>query len=197
MNENDEIVSKQIKHSHLNKAKSDKFLMVLDLPDALKGINTSDERSTYKVNSDAIVYSVYATQIPEVSVQDSETKFSGQTFHFTSHHRPEYQNVQVKFTIDSDFNNYWVIYKWINVLNNNKEGFFDAESLSTIDNPFDVYSTTITVFGLDEYDHKKIQFDFIGVVPVKLGMIDYDYRTEQDLESTFEFSFSQMIAKLV
>lgn len=186
-----------IKTSHLNKAKSDKFLMVLDLPEALKGINTSDDRSAYTVNSDAIIYSIYGVQIPAVQVQDAETKFSGQTFHFTSHHRPQYENVSVKFTVDSNFDNYWVIYKWINVLNNNKEGFFDAESLSTISNPFDAYSTTITVFGLDEYENKKIQFDFIGVVPVKLGSIDYNYRSDADLEIDFEFSFSQMLAKLL
>jgi hypothetical protein len=90
-----------------------------------------------------------------------------------------------------------VIYKWINLLNNNKEGFFDAEGLATVENPFETYSSTATVFGLDEYDEKKIQFDFIGLVPVKLGMIDYNYRTEAEIESSFEFSFSQMVAKLV
>lgn len=190
-------MTSQMKQSPLNKARTDKFLMVLDIPGALKAINTSDDRNNSTVNSDAITFSIYATQIPEVMVQDSETKFSGQTFHFTSHHRPEYGNVTVKFTVDNQFNNYWVIYKWINLLNNNKEGFFDAEGLSTVENPFEVYSSTATVFGLDEYDNKKIQFDFIGLVPVKLGMIDYNYRTEAEIESSFEFSFSQMVAKLV
>ena len=111
-----------MKQSLLNKARSDKFLMTLDLPQALKDIDTPDDRTPATVNADAISYSVFSTQIPEVHVQDSETKYSGQTFHFTSHHRPEYGNVQVGFTVDNEFNNYWVIYKWINVLNNNKEG---------------------------------------------------------------------------
>ena len=187
----------EMKQAAFNKARSDKFLMVLDIPPALKAINTADDRNNSTVNSDTITFSVFATQIPEVHVQDSETKFSGQTFHFTSHNRPEYGNVAVQFTIDNQFNNYWVIYKWINLLNNNKEGFFDAEGLAIVDNPFEVYSSSATVFGLDEYDNRKIQFDFIGVVPVKLGKIDYNYRTEAEIETTFEFSFSQMIAKLV
>tara|TARA_B110000305_G_C19279213_1_gene558392 strand:+ start:333 stop:926 length:594 start_codon:yes stop_codon:yes gene_type:complete len=197
MNEYEPSLEPIMEQSHLNKAKSDKFLMVLDLPDALKSINTANDRASNHVNSDSIIYSVYSTQIPEVHVSDKETKFSGQTFHFTSHSRPEYGNIKVDFTVDSQFNNYWVIYKWINLLNNNKEGFFDAESLSTVDNPYESYSTTITVFGLDEYNKKRIQFDFIGVVPVKLGSIQYNYRSDKDIESSFEFSFSQMIAKLI
>lgn len=183
--------------SQLNKARTDKFIMVLDIPPALKAINTTDDRDNSTVNSDTITYSVFSTQIPEVMVQDSETKFSGQTFHFTSHNRPEYGNVSVGFTVDNQFSNYWVIYKWINLLNNNKEGFFDAEGISPVDNPFETYASTVTVYGLDEYDVRKIQFDFIGVVPVKLGAIDYNYRTEEEIESKFEFSFSQMVAKLV
>ena len=89
------------------------------------------------------------------------------------------------------------MYKWINILNNNKDGFFDADGLSIADNPFESYSTTATLYGLDEYDNKKIQFDFIGVVPVKLGGINYDYRTEDEIETFLEYSFSQMVAKLV
>ena len=49
----------------------------------------------------------------------------------------------------------------------------------------------------EPFKNKKIQFDFIGVVPVKLGGINYDYRTEGEIETFLEFSFSQMLAKLV
>lgn len=183
--------------SQFNKARSDKFIMVLDIPEALRAIDTREARANNLVDSKSITYSVFASQIPDVQVHDTEQKFSGQAFHFTSHHRPEYGNVTVKFTIDNQFKNYWVVYKWINILNNNKEGFFDAENLSIAESPFETYSTTATLFGLDEFDQKKIQFDFIGVVPVKLGGINYDYRTEDEIETYLEFSFSQMLAKLV
>ena len=186
-----------MEQSQFNKARSDKFLLVLDIPEALRAIDTREARGNNLVDSKSITYSVFATQIPDVQVHDTETKFSGQAFHFTSHHRPEYGNVTVKFTIDSQFKNYWVVYKWINILNNNQDGFFDAEGLSIADNPFEAYSTTATLYGLDEYDKKKIQFDFIGVVPVKLGGINYDYRTEDEIETFLEYSFSQMVAKLV
>ena len=186
-----------MKQSQFNKARTDKFILVLDIPEALKSIDTHDARGNDLVDSKSITYSVFATQVPDVQVHDTEQKFSGQAFHFTSHHRPEYGNITVKFTVDNEFKNYWVVYKWINILNNNKEGFFDAEGLSIRDNPFESYSTTATLYGLDEYDKRKIQFDFIGVVPVKLGGFNYDYRTDGEIETFLEYSFSQMVAKLL
>ena len=63
--------------------------------------------------------------------------------------------------------------------------------------PFSEYATTFTLYGLDEYENKKIQFDYIGVLPVGLGDISYNYQDPEQIESTFEFSFSQLVAKLL
>ena len=187
----------EIDQSLLNKSRSDKFILALSLPEALREVNTKNDRRNSNVIQDSLQFSVYAVRIPQVIVTDKEATFSGQTFHFTSHKRPAYENVRVKFTIDNRFNNYWVIYKWINLLNNNREGFFHADQIPIVHDPYKVYSTNISVFGLDEYDNKTIQFDFVGVVPVSIGEIDYNYRTTDELETTFEFSFSQLIAKLL
>ena len=53
------------------------------------------------------------------------------------------------------------------------------------------------MYGLDEYENRKIQFDYIGVVPVGLGEITYSYQDPEQIESTFEFSFSQLQSKLL
>lgn len=189
--------AKPLDQSVLNKAHLDKFLLSLTLPEALREVNTKNDRQNTNVIQDSLQFSVYGVVIPKVAVADVEGRYSGQTFHFTSHKRPAYENVKVKFTIDNQFNNYWVIYKWINLLNNNKEGFFHAESIPIVQQPYQLYSTNITVFGLDEYDNKQIQFDFIGVIPVSLGEIDYNYRESDEIETEFEFAFSQLIAKLL
>ncbi len=187
----------EISQSVLNKSRTDKFLMVLTLPKALRDVNTKNDRQNTNVIQDSLQFSIYGVVIPKVMVTDVEGRYSGQTFHFTSHKRPAYENVRVKFTLDNKFNNYWVIYKWINLLNNNQEGFFHADDIPIVDQPYELYSTTITVYGLDEYDNKTIQFDFVGVIPVSLGEIDYNYRDAKEIESEFEFSFSQLIAKLL
>lgn len=187
----------ELSQSVLNKSRSDKFIMALTLPKALREVNTKNDRQNTNVIQDSLQFSIYGVVIPKVEVTDVEGRYSGQTFHFTSHKRPAYNNVKVKFTIDNRFNNYWVIYKWINLLNNNQEGFFHAEDIPIVEQPYDLYSTNITVYGLDEYDNKTIQFDFVGVIPVSLGNIDYDYRDAKEIETEFEFSFSQLIAKLL
>ena len=171
--------------------------MSLTLPAALIDVNTKNDRQNTNVIQDSLQFSIYGVVVPEVAVTDVESKFSGQTFHFTSHKRPAFDNVKVKFTIDNRFNNYWVIYKWINLLNNNKEGFFHAEDIPIVEQPYELYSTNVSLFGLDEYDKRTIQFDFVGVVPVSIGAIDYNYRENKELETEFQFSFSQLIAKLL
>jgi hypothetical protein len=190
-----------IKQSLLNKARKDKFIMVLTPPEAIREINTKSERSNKKVINDSIQYSVYGALIPKITVQDITTDYSGQSFKFTSHHRPAYENIFVNFTIDNRFNNYWVLFKWINILNNNREAIYDAENIlpKNVHHPelLSEYSTTLTIYGLDEYDKRKIQFDFIGALPVSLGQISYNYRDPMEAECTFEFAFSQFASKLL
>jgi hypothetical protein len=200
-----------IKQSIFNKARKDKFLMMLTPPKAIREINTKEERTNQKVINDSIQYSVYGAVVPKISVPEISAEYSGQSFKFSSHHRPSYENIFVNFTIDNRFNNYWVLFKWINILNNNKEAIFYSDRVpynggnrinnaqSTIIDPkvIEEYSTRITIYGLDEYDKRKIQFDFIGALPVSLGQIGYNYREATEAECTFEFAFSQFSAKLL
>lgn len=192
-------MSNIIRQSVLNKAKKDKFILVFTLPEALRVSNAREnpDRLNDKIVQDSLQFSIFGTVVPTVQVNTIEQQYSGQVFQFAGHHRPQYNNIQINFVIDNQFNNYWVIYKWINLLNNNQEGFFHAENIPIVKQPYDLYSTNITVYGMDEYDKKTIQFDFVGVIPVSLGEIDYNYRDANEIETDFEFSFSQLIAKLL
>lgn len=188
-----------IRQSVLNKAKKDKFLLVFTLPPALLKSNAREnpDRLDEKIVHDSLQFSIYGTVVPTVTVNTVETPYSGQVFKFTGYHRPQYNNVMVNFVIDNQFNNYWVIYKWINLMNHNKEAFFYKDQQPLVNAPFSDYATNFTVFGLDEYDNRKIQFDYIGVVPVSLGSINYNYQDPTQADSTFEFSFSQLTSKLL
>ncbi len=188
-----------IRQSVLNKAKKDKFLLVFTLPKALRDMNARDntDRLDEKLVHDSLQFSIYGTVIPAINVSTVEQSYSGQVFKFSGHHRPQYSNITVNFVIDNQFNNYWVIYKWINLVNHNKEAFFYKEQMPLKTSPFEDYATNFTIYGLDEYDNKKIQFDYIGVVPVSLGSINYNYQDAQQIDSTFEFSFSQLTSKLL
>lgn len=184
-----------IRQSVLNKSRKDKFIMVIMLPKALREINLAENRDVTLVNEDSLQFSVFGITVPAVIVDAVEIPYGGQVFNFTSHNRPDYETISVNFTIDNEFNNYWAIYKWINLLNNNKEAFFYAEKIPVLNNPYAEYATTITVYGIDEYNNKRIQFDYIGAVPVGLGEISYNYRDSEEAETTFQFAFSQLHVK--
>ena len=185
----------------LNKVRSDKFIMVMSLPKAMREINVSTARANDTVMQQALQFSVYGIVTPAIVVDPVEVPYSGQSFNFTSFKRPDYSNIKVDFKIDNQYNNYWVIYKWLNLCNNFKEGFFYAERPALRHGPglepYAEYATDITVYGLDEYNEKRIQFTYVGAVPVSLGEINYNYQSSDEIVSSLEFAFSQLQTKLL
>ena len=185
----------------LNKSRADKFIMVLTLPKAMREINISNQRANDSIMQHSLQFSVYGIVAPAIVVDPVEIPFSGQSFNFTSFKRPDYSNIRVDFKLDNEYNNYWVIYKWLNLCNNYKEGFFYAERPALRHGPglepYGEYATDITVYGLDEYNEKKIQFTYVGAVPVSLGEISYNYQSSDEISSSLEFAFSQLHTKLL
>lgn len=193
-------MSNEIEQSIYNKSRKDKFLFVLTLPDAMKDIAypSTASRSDDNVLPRTLQFSVYGVVVPEVTVESGEIRYSGQAVKFSAHSRPAYPNVTVNFTIDNRFNNYWVIWKWLDIMNDDRDAIFmKGTDLSTSDSMFKKYQGTATVYSLDEYNNQTIQFDYLGLLPVSLGNIDYNYRTTDEIETTFEFSFSKLTPKLL
>ena len=203
-----------IQQSILNKNRKDKFLLVLNLPDALKKINTSGQnaRDSEHLNIDTLQYSVHGTVVPSTTVLSTSLAFAGQNLNLTTGKREPYSEITVNFTVDNSFNNWWVLWKWLNFINNAKTGTLDNEdlvkfaSMSTAANTKFLYTSTgnlqpyqtgITVYGLDEYNNKKIQWNYSKAFITKLDGINYSYRDPELIESSFTFSFSQLVAELL
>jgi hypothetical protein len=106
--------------SVLNKARKDKFLLVLDVPKVLKDIN-SNTRSNNLVNLDKIQFSIFGGVVPQVSVPEQSINTYGQAYNITGMTRPKYSPVSVGFNVDNNFDNYWVLWKWLAVLNDPKK----------------------------------------------------------------------------
>lgn len=189
-----------IQQSLLNKSRKDKFAFILTMPDAMKEIayTRPDSRDTDHVMPDTLQFSVYGAIIPSIRVESGNVRFGGQALKFSAHSRPEYDNVQVKFTVDNRFNNYWVIWKWLDLMADDRSGVFMKDKrLAGDDSMFKQYQGTATMYALDEYNQKVAQFDYLGVLPVSLGEIDYNYRDASEVETTFEFSFSKLVPTLL
>lgn len=185
-----------MQQSILNKSRKDKFKMVFQLPLALKKIDTIVNRSTNTIIEDSMQFSIYGTIIPQITVPALDIRYSGSTLYNSSHSKNPYPPTTVKFTVDSGYNNYWVIYKWLDLLHNEKTGVFDQQNL--IDgNIFTQYQTDITIYGVDEFNNNKIKFVYKQAFPTDIGAIDYDYRNSNEIESSFTFVYSQLHVTLL
>ncbi len=201
-----------INQSQFNKSRLDKFLLVITLPKVLQDIAVKnlDSRDNSAIIEDSLQFSVYGSIVPSVTVPALEEGYAGQFFKLSTHNRPSYENVTVNFTIDNEFNNYWVLYKWLDILNDEKLSQFDGKDITDsikVDpklrnnanslNPPTLYQTDITLYAKDEFDKNKVKFTYTKAFPVSLGGIDFNYRNPGEIESTFEFAFSQLLVELV
>jgi hypothetical protein len=191
--------------SPFNKQRKDKFLFVLNFPDALKEISQKISRDNAHIIPNSLQFSVYGAVVPTIQVPKLDIRYSGQTLSQSSLARPPYEPVTVNFTVDNRFNNYWVIYSWLNILNNTYDSTFDSKNLipatkgNTMLNKtiLDDYKADISLFPLDEYNKRIIEFKYTRAFPVSLGGIDFNYRNPEELETNFTFTFSQLFVNLI
>lgn len=193
--------------SLLNKNRLDKFIMVFQLPPALRKIHKRSTRDTSSINEDAFQMSVYGAVVPELTVAAIQIPYAGSNLYNSSHARDPYPPVQVKFTIDNEFNNYWTIYKWLDLMHDEKTGLFNEDKLvergdqinPKVPGPFvfSDYQTDMKLYGLDEYNNKRIEFTYTKAFPIIVGNIDYSYRDTEEMESSMTFVYSQLHTKLL
>lgn len=186
--------------SILNKSSDDKFLLALNLPPILKDINNT-ARADGNINLDKLQFSIEGSIVPGINVPNVTVPFGGQNLEVTSYARPAYQKNKVRFTVDNRFTNWWVLWKWLNVMNDaklsiyNKDGLIDA-SIGTKPNMHN-YQTDISVIGLDEYNKHTIEFKYHKAFVTSLGGIEYDYQKQNQILSYFEFAYSQLHVTLL
>ena len=200
-------MAESIKQSVLNKSRKDKFILSLSIPEALKNSNTKIDRRTHhksiqKVIPDSLQFSVFGCIVPEISVPSANLAYAGQSLKVSTHARPEYGNISIGFNVDNQFNNYWYIWRWLDILNDAKYSEYDYQNQSefTTKQPaklLDDYQTTFTIFGLNEYNKKTVEFTYTKAFPISLAEISYNYKDPSEIECEFSFSFSQMVVNLL
>ena len=94
------------------------------------------------------------------------------------------------------------------MLNNDRDSVFDFDNISKTQSPStrnknksltppDLYMADMTLYAKDEFDKNKVKFTYKNAFPVSLGAINYNYRTEGEVETTFQFAFSQLMVELL
>lgn len=186
--------------SVLNRTGKDKFLLVLNLPPILRKRLTNDEL----LNINPLQISIFGTVVPPAQIPANEVRFGGQSYNVSSYSRPNYPPLPVNFIIDNKFRNYWVLWKWLQILNDPENSLYTGTDpkLETWKDRLDSgivteYQTNFSVIGLNEYNQYTVEFIFKNAFITNLGGINYDYNDTELIKSSAEFQFSQLDVKLL
>lgn len=184
--------------SVLNVTRKDKFRLVMDIPKMLKPIIQNSERRCNGGNLEKLQISIWGFVVPEIQINTLEKSYGGQNLKFSGLSRKSFPAISVKFTIDNKFDNYYILYKWLDIQNDDEYSTFDAKRLNN-DSKGHVneYATTFTIYALDEYETPTAKWEYFGAFPTTLGSIEANYRDSEELESSFTFDFSQIKMSLL
>ena len=188
----------EIKQSFMNKAREDKFIIVFDIPPILKKLASKYNRSNRTVIPDSVQYSIRSTVVPEIVVPGVEVRNLGSTLYISSHNKSSYPPVSVEFNIDNQYNNYWMIYQWLNLLHDEKTGIYNSNNI-IVDDTYSDYQPDITIYGLDEFGKKVIKFTYKKAFPTSLKSVEYNYNGGEGVEllGGFVFLYSQMQVEVI
>ena len=183
--------------SPLNKTIEDKFIFVMNLPECLKNAQSKYIKalSDAGIGKNAISWTLTNVTIPRESIKAESIAYAGGHHYVSSHVKTPYDPLRIEFKIDNKYANYFTIYEWMNLIYHENEGRFDAENLAGGKIGSQVYATSMSVVGTDEYDKPVIQWSFTNAFPTEIPSIKLDYQGTGEITCSCEFVFSQMFIK--
>lgn len=188
--------------SILNRSRNDKFTFIMDLPKALKGKTDSVLQSEY--TADQIQFTTFGSPVPSIAVPSIAVPYAGQVYNTSSMSRPVYNPLSLKFLIDNGYKNYWVLWQWLNLFNDNDDSStqitkptFLKDNEIRLENKVSDYTSTFSVFAMDEYNNKIIEFKYIHAFIRELSDIDYTFQGGSEITCTASFVFSRLEVNLI
>jgi hypothetical protein len=185
----------------LNRSRNDKFLLVLEIPPALKNIYDSALNKPFEI--DNLQFTVFGTPVPAINVPNITLPYGGQNLNISSISRPAYPPLALKFLIDNGYQNYWMLWKWLDLFNDATNSVTElTKSLKVNDSIFltnnmSDYTTTFSLVALDEYNNKIISFNYKQAFLTGLSEINYNYQEPSEISCTATFAYNQLDVKLL
>lgn len=182
--------------SPLNKTFKDKFLFTFNLPEALKDLSSDYNKLTSNlgISKDSIDFSLISASIPGHTIRGQDITYGGGHLGISTHTKDAYEPVTIKFKIDSNFANYYILYEWMNLIWNESEGRYNADGLAKGKSIND-YQTKLSIAALDEYNNPTMHWIFTHAFPTSLASIEWDYQATDEIDCSATFIFSQMITR--
>lgn len=186
-----------ITQSRLNKARINKFILLFNLPEALKKVDRIYGIARHTINQGAVQFSIKSVEAPETTVKAISQRYASGNLYVSSHSKDAYDQLSIKFDVDNMFANWGTINEWLNFLHDEEEAIPDADNVIPADNKHGVfrYDTNLMLIALDEYNKALAQFVYTMAFPTKLTNISWDYTRSDKIEATATFAFSQIHTK--
>jgi hypothetical protein len=110
--------------------------------------------------------------------------YAGQTYNISSHTRPKYNDLNLEFFVDTNFINYWLLWSWLDMLNEVETSLGDHISETT---------TGFTLSCLDEYNKPIVHIIYQDVSIVELSSLTLDYNNSNQIKAAAKFVFNRML----
>lgn len=163
----------------------------MELPGVLRKI-TNDSR----LNIKSLQLTLKNAILPAVAIPNVEMGFQGQTYNVSSLSRPNYSPLEVSFMVDNAFNNYYTIWKWLDILNTSDTSIYggspDSERYKELEATLE-YQSNLQLQLLDEYNNKIASFLYTDAFPTTLGAIPLDYQTPGQISTSCSFQFNKLL----
>jgi hypothetical protein len=189
----------------LNRARADKFQLILDVPKFMKGIADITLQDYY--SADKIQFSCYGSPVPSINVPSIDVPFGGQVYKTPSNSRPTYPPLVVTFMIDNGWKNYYTLCKWINLFNDQQtsESAYNfknnAEVLDRVADrnkiPLKDLVSRFRTYALDEYNNRIMSFEYTHVFPTSLSEISFSHQDPSEIQCKVSFAYFQFYPELI
>lgn len=132
--------------------------------------------------SEILTLNIHGTVVPSMTLGTVENSWQGGQYPMAIApitYEPWYTN----FEVDSDFDNWHKLYKWINYINNNKD---------TYDRNPGNYWVDATLHLVDNFDKPVLNVGIYNIFPTMLGEISLSYREgETNVQSSVSFAYTR------
>ena len=191
----DEICVNPEVQSSLNRASKDRLVLLISLPPALRKLAITDDC----LNIDFLQLGVYGALVPTIVVPAVEVRYGSQSVNYSSHARPNYPPLSVNFMVDNEFKNYYILWKWLALMNDPIDADYNGTSSTkqtsqaqTELGMLNEYQTNLTLQALNEFNKPTVEWVYRNSFITSLGGISYSYREGENIETTAEFQYSQL-----
>lgn len=189
MNESADV---NIIQSPLNKAVVDRYYFIMKLPDCMQKKSSAWVLAQQEKGFDknTVGWSIKTSNVPSDNIKSQDIGYGGASMTVSSHTKSQYNPLKIEFRIDNRYGNYMVVKEWMDLIQDDMEGYFDSNNIADGDKLGD-YATDVTIVALDEFNNPVISWRYTHCFPTDISELSLDYTKSEEIDMTVEFKFSQ------